>query len=317
LVAAGVKRQKQRRRPKLHSPRARKPQAGMLWQIDASKHDWLEGRSPAFALLAAIDDATGLVVGAVFRSEETTEGYFEVMRQGIRTYGIPAALYSDRHSIFKSRNEKATIEQELAGEEAPLSNFGQAMRDLGISHPKARSPQAKGRIERLWGTLQDRLLVELRILGVTSLEEANRVLPQLIAKHNKRFAVKPEQTESMYRKLDTNLDLVFCMREMRSVGPGQTISYGGKIYTLQTSSTRQTIPPKTRIEVRLNMKGKLFAWYQGQALGLKEAEKPKQAKPTPEKKKADLAPPHKPAANHPWRVWRGPKELNRALQKQD
>ena len=191
LLDKGIKQAKQRRRSKAHQPRKRKPQAGMLWQIDVTPYAWLEDRAPAFALHAAIDDATGTVVGAVFRPTECREGYFEVMKQGIMKHSVPLGLYSDRHTIFRSPKEKLTVEQELAGEIKPLSNFGKAMAELHIEHIKAITPQAKGRIERLWVTFQDRLVIELRLLGVTTLEEANAALPKLLDKHNRKFAVQP------------------------------------------------------------------------------------------------------------------------------
>jgi transposase len=251
LLAKGLKTSKQRRRTKAHQPRQRRAQAGMLWQIDATPYAWLENRAPAFALHAAIDDATGTVVGAVFRPNECREGYSIVMQQGIKQYGIPLGLYSDRHTIFRSPNEKLTIEQELAGETKPLSNFGKAMAELNIEHIKAVTPQAKGRVERLWLTLQDRLVIELRLLGITSLEEANAVLPRLIEKHNKQFAVAPRSDELAYMKLhdDVQLDYVFTIRELRTLGSGNTISYGGTTYTFAVPSP-QRFDAKTVVEVR-------------------------------------------------------------------
>ena len=311
LLAKGIKRSKQRRRGKVHQPRSRKPQAGMLWQIDASPFAWLEDRGPELTLHGAIDDATGMVVGAVFRPTETREGYFTVMKQAIQKYGIPLSLYSDRHTIFRSPKESLTLEQELAGETKPLSHFGKAMADLGITHIKALSPQAKGRIERLWKTFQDRLVIELRLLGVSTLEEANRVLPKLIQKHNRKFAVKPQETESAYRKLpeDVDLDHVFAVREYRQIGPGQTISYGGKLYTF-TNRPAKPFEVKTVVEVRETMQGKLLVWHQGQALQLRETEKPKRLQKT---KAASPALPRKPAANHPWRQpWKLQKQFQRS-----
>lgn len=137
LLDSGIKQTKQRRRSKAHQPRKRKAQTGMLWQIDATPYAWLEDRTPAFALHAAIDDATGIVVWAVFRKTDCREGYSHVMQQGIMKYGVPLGLYSDRHTIFRSPNEKLTLEQELAGEVKPLSNFGKAMAELHIEHIKA------------------------------------------------------------------------------------------------------------------------------------------------------------------------------------
>jgi len=157
----------------------------MLWQIDASPFAWLEDRGPQLVLHAIIDDATGEVLAAVFRLSETLEGYVTVMIEALRRKGVPLALYSDRHSIFCSPKGKPTLEQELAGQPASLTTFGQAIADLGITHIEALTPQAKGRIERLWRTFQDRLVIELRLRNVCTMEEANRVLPELIDKHNR------------------------------------------------------------------------------------------------------------------------------------
>ncbi|MFC3790114.1 ISNCY family transposase [Paenibacillus sp. GCM10012307] len=301
LLEHGMKQAKQRRRSKAHQPRKRKPQAGMLWQIDATPYAWLEDRAPAFALHAAIDDATGTVVGAVFRKAECREGYSLVMQQGIATYGVPLGLYSDRHTIFRSPNEKLSLEQELAGETKPLSHFGKAMAELHIEHIKAVTPQAKGRVERLWVTLQDRLVIELRLLGVYSIEEANKALPQLIQKHNRQFAVKAAEAESAYVQRDPSVKLshVFTIREHRQLGTGNTLSYRGKLYTLAKPTPFQ-FSAKTTVEVRETLEGHLILWHQGQALELKETENMQRVKDT---KKASSAQPRKPAASHPWRAW--------------
>jgi hypothetical protein len=302
LLAKGIKQVKQRRRSKAHQPRERKPQAGMLWQIDATPYAWLEDRAPAFTLHAAIDDATGTVVGAVFRPTECREGYSLVMQQGIKKYGAPLGLYSDRHTIFRSPNEKLSIEQELAGEKKPLSHFGKAMAELHIEHIKAITPQAKGRVERLWETFQDRLVIELRLLGVNTLEEANAVLPSLVQKHNRKFAVKPKKAESAYMKRDpsVNLDHVFTLRETRILGPGNTLSYNGKIYTFARPNVIGLERGMT-IEVRETLSGEVLVWHNGQALTLKETEKPKR-KQVSKTKTASSASPRKPANTHPWKV---------------
>ena len=299
LLAKGLKQAKQRRRSKAHQPRQRRAQAGMLWQIDATPYAWLEDRAPAFALHAAIDDSTGIVVGAIFRPNECREGYSLVMQQGIQKYGIPLGLYSDRHTIFRSPNEKLTIEQELAGETKPLSHFGKAMADLNIEHIKAVTPQAKGRVERLWLTLQDRLVIELRLLGINTMEAANEALPRLIQKHNQQFAVAPRSNESAYMPLrnDVNLDYVFTMREFRMLGQGNTLSYGGVIYTFK-ESLPQRLDAKTVVEVRQTFSGQVFIWHRGQAYLLKKTERTKPL----QKKKASSAPQRKPAKDHPWKT---------------
>ncbi len=304
LLEKGLKQNNQRRRKKAHQPRDRKAQAGMLWQIDASPHAWLEDRGPNLTLHGAIDDATGQVVGAVFRLTETQEGYFTVMRQAIEAYGIPMGIYTDRHTIFRSPKEKLSLEQELAGETQPLSQFGKAMAELNITHIKAQTPEAKGRIERLWGTFQDRLIIELRLLGVSTLEEANRVLPELIAKHNAKFAVKPKEDSSAYRPVKEGLDLryVLAVREMRQMGPGQTISYGNRLYTVADKDS-PTIEPKTLVEVRQATTGEVVLFYQGRVIPLRQTEKPQRQSP-PKTKKTGSAQPRKPAEGHPWKTSR-------------
>jgi transposase len=300
LMDQGIKQAKQRRRTKAHQPRPRKAQAGMLWQMDATPFAWLEDRAPAFTLHAAIDDATGMVVGAVFRKNECREGYSLVMQQGIQSYGVPLGLYSDRHTIFRSPNEKLTVEQELAGVSIPLSNFGKAMADLHIEHIKAMTPQAKGRIERLWRTFQDRLVIELRLLEVNSMDEANRKLPLLLDKHNKKFAVLPTETPSAYIPVDpsVNLEHIFTLRDHRQLGTGHTLSYKGSIYTLAKPASLR-LDAKSTVEVRETLNGELLLWHQGQALPLKRTEKPIPV--AKETKKASSTQPRKPAPNHPWR----------------
>lgn len=300
LIDQGVKQAKHRRCKRAHQPRQRKAQEGMLWQIDATPYAWLEERASAFALHAAIDDATGIVTGAVFRKNECREGYSLVMQQGIQQYGIPLELYSDRHTIFRSPNEKLTVEQELAGEAKPLSHFGKAITDLHIEHIKARTPQAKGRIERLWKTFQDRLVTELRLLGVNTMEEANRALPLLLEKHNKKFAVVPAVAESAYLPLDPSVTLehIFTVREYRQMGNGNTLSYNGRIYTLAAPGSLR-LDAKSTVEIRETLQGEMLLWHQGQALPLKVTEKP--ARAVAETKKASSAQPRKPAQDHPWK----------------
>ncbi|MFD2115175.1 ISNCY family transposase [Paenibacillus yanchengensis] len=300
LLQEGIKQAKQRRRSKAHQPRQRRSQSGMLWQLDATPFAWLEDRATTFALHAAIDDATGTVVGAYFSANECREGYSIVMKQGLKKYGVPLGIYSDRHTIFRSPNESLTLEQELAGESRPLSNFGKAMEDLHIKHIKAMTPQAKGRVERLWVTFQDRLVIELRLLGIHTMKDANKALPYLLNKHNRRFSVKAQDAQTAYMKLDTtiNLDYIFTIRNFRKIGSGNTIAYGGKIYTLaQTTTLRLDV--KTTVEVRETLAGEVILWIRGQALKLKETERPERIKQT---KKAGTTQPRKPATNHPWRM---------------
>lgn len=273
LRAAGVvSKARKRRRPKKHPRRERRSQAGSLWQTDATSYAWLGDEFGRFALHAVIDDATGIVVGAFFARNECYEGYVECMKQGIKRYGVPLELYSDRHTIFRSPNEELTIEQQLDGISIPLSNFGYAMAELGIKHIKAHTPQAKGRIERLWLTLQDRLTAELRRLRVKSIDKANAVLQRLIAEHNAHFAVAAAEPETAYRPLDAgvDLDLIFARRETRKVDAGSSVSYKGKRYV--AADAARHLAPRTTLEIRETIHGAIIAWIDGVALRLRELE---------------------------------------------
>lgn len=195
LLEAGIKSPRKRRAPRHRSRRERYPQEGMLLQMDASPHDWLQGRGPRLVLVACIDDATGTVPGAEFRYQEDAHGYMLVLRlrQVVLTYGRPLAVYHDRHSIFEQTPTRRgmvewSIEEQLRGEKEP-TQFGRVLRELSINPITAHSPQAKGRIERLFGTLQDRLVMELALAGASTLEEANVVLWSYLPRFNKRFGV--------------------------------------------------------------------------------------------------------------------------------
>lgn len=172
LTKAGIVSPRRRRAARAHRRRDRFPREGMLLQLDGSRHDWLEGRGPFLSLVGAIDDATGLVPWACFRVQEDAQGYFEVLRETIRRKGVPLAVYSDRHGIFfKTRDKELSLQEQFDGRQRP-TQFGRLLEELGIQLILARSPQAKGRVERLWGTFQDRLTSELRLAKISTLEDA-------------------------------------------------------------------------------------------------------------------------------------------------
>jgi len=306
---AGLPPKKKRRPPKSHRSRMRRAQKGELIQLDGSPHHWLEDRAESFSLLAAIDDATGKIVAAVFRPEEDTKGYFQLTEQMTTNEGIPMAVYTNRHMIFRSPNDKLTIEQELAGETVPLSQYGQALKELGIEHILAFTPQAKGRVERLFQTLQDRWVIELRLMGVKTLEEANRCLPKLIEKHNRLFAVSPSDKENAFIPLrpEQSLELILAYRDSRKFNTGETISYRGTTYTVEPGRSH-SIPLKASVEIRATLEQKLYAHYKGQFYPLMKIEKPH--KPMPETKKAGLEKrTHKPAVDHPWRQYKSTSRI--------
>ncbi len=195
LVGAGMRSPRHRRPPRHRVRRERLPQEGMLVQIDGSPHNWLEERSP-LSLIIAIDDATGTIPWALFREQEDSHGYFLLLWGIIERRGIPLALYSDRHAIFQQRRRAGR-----SPEEQEPTQFGRAMGELGVSPIFARSPQAKGRVERVGGTLQDRLVAELRLAGASNISKANDVLWDYLPRHNERFGVPPAQPGSAYRPL--------------------------------------------------------------------------------------------------------------------
>ena len=188
LLEAGMRSPKKRRSPRHRRRRERYAKEGMLLQIDGSRHDWLEGRGPWLTLISSIDDATGKVPFALFREQEDAQGYFLLLWEVGRKKGIPLALYHDRHGIFERSplDPPATLEEQLGGQE-PTTQFGRLMKELGIESIPSRSPQAKGRVERLFKTFQDRLVSELRLAGARSLEEANRVLKGFLPRFNRRL----------------------------------------------------------------------------------------------------------------------------------
>jgi transposase len=315
----GLSSPRKRRAPQHRSRRERYPRPGMLLQIDGSDHDWLEDRGPGLTLIAAIDDATSEVPYALFRPEEDAVGYFCLLRAISQTQGLPLALYADRHTIFQSP-KKATIEQELAGER-PRSQFGRLVDELGIELIPSYSPQARGRIERLFGTLQDRLVKELRRAGAATLEEADDALRKYLPRFNARFAQEPADPEWAYLQWPTELDpeAVFCFKHQRTVANDNTVSFSGHPLQIPPDRHRANYA-RCRVEVRQQLDGGLSIAYQGRVLisfAPEEPGLPRMGKFTPASKparkitvtkpvkrrsaKPKSRQPWKPPADHPWR----------------
>jgi transposase len=262
LQEEGIKSPRKRRAPKHRSRRERRPQAGMLIQIDGSRHDWLEGRGPYLTLVGAIDDATGEVPYGLFRCQEDAQGYFLLMRQVVTTKGIPLAVYSDKHGIFRRNlKEPETIREQLAGRREP-TQFGRLMEELLIEVIFADSPQAKGRIERLWGTFQDRLVSELRRAGAKTLPEANAVLWAFLPRFNAHFAQPPAQTESAYRALPNGLDLqrVFCFKYYRTVANDNTVTLEERRVEIPAGTDRVSYA-RAKVEVQERLDGSLAVYH--------------------------------------------------------
>jgi transposase len=207
LRAAGIGPPRRRRAPTHRRRRDRKPQAGLMILWDGSRHEWLEERGPMLCLMGAIDDATGeLLPGAHFVAQECAAGYLRVLKAIAEEKGLPFSAYMDRHGSLKRNDDHWTLAEELRGVQDP-TQVGRALQALAIEVIYALSPQAKGRVERLWGTLQDRLVSELRLAGATTAEEANAVLEAFRAAHNRRFAIRPADATPAWRAVRRRTDL--------------------------------------------------------------------------------------------------------------
>lgn len=272
LTGAGIASPRHRRPPRHRLRRERMSQEGMLVQIDGSYHDWLEGRGPWLTLLLAVDDATGTVPFALFREHEDTRGYFYLFEGIIRRKGIPLAVYSDRHAVFQHSSTASTRSEGLSSGERKPTQFGRALGELGVYPIFARSPEAKGRIERAAETFQDRLVSELRLAGACTMDEANRVLIDFFARYSERFAVPPAETVSAYRPIDPELDLasVLCFKYSRRVARDNTVKYDWHTLQLLPEAGHPGYAGK-RVEIQERLDGNLVVCYQGRAISTREA----------------------------------------------
>ncbi len=236
LRAAGIGPPRKRRPPAHRQRRPRRLREGEMLQVDASPHDWLEGRGPRLTLLGFQDDATGKVVGAEFFPTETAYGYFRVFRGVLRRYGVPLSLYADRCGVFVRNDPHWTLEEELAGRQQP-TQFGRALEQLGVTFIAALSPQAKGRVERLWGVFQDRLRSELRLAGAADLEAANQALRRFVPDYNRRFGRAAAHAEKAWRPAPADLDRICCFVHERIVSNDNVVQWEGR---------RFQIPPQPR-----------------------------------------------------------------------
>ena len=272
LLADGGRSPRRRRASKRYSRRERYPQEGMLLQIDGSRHDWLEGRGPYLTLVGAVDDATGKVSFALFREQEDAHGYLLMLREIIDHHGVPLALYSDRHGIFqRSPKEPESLDEQLRGRRDP-TQFGRALEELDIRLIMAHTPQAKGRIERAWGTFQDRLVSELRLTGASTIEQANKVLWDFIPRYNERFAVAPAQPGSAYRPLPAgvSLDETLCFKYLRTVANDNTVQFDSAAIQLLSDDHRASYARAT-VEVQERLDGSIVVTYHGRTLAAKPA----------------------------------------------
>jgi len=259
---------KAKSQPKHRSRRTRMPKSGLLIQMDSSEHQWLGGDS--IWLIATIDDATGEVPYALFVDSDSTENNMRVIKKMIETKGIPVALYTDGASHFMTQRHYS-YRVNLKYNYAP-TQIQRGLNELGVGLIIAGSPQAKGRIERLFGTFQDRLLKELKLHNISSIEQANRYLNNVfIPKFNKKFSIDPKDPESAWRSVPRgiNLDSVFSIKEQRTVMADNTISYKNRIFQILPDKYRISFA-KAKVEVEKRLDGSIHIKYKDQYLNFKE-----------------------------------------------
>jgi hypothetical protein len=236
----------------------------MMLQVDGSPHDWLEGRGPRLCLIGAIDDATGKVVGAFFQQAESSWGYFTLFTSIFRQHGLPQSIYSDRHSVFWTDREP-TMDEQLVNKR-PTTEVGRGLEQLGVTLILAGSPQAKGRIERLWGTFQDRLVSELRLAGAKTPPQAQAVLDRYLPVHNRRFSKPARNAEPAWRKVSSlQIQQALCFKERRTVAKDNTITFDATVFQIPKLSPFRSHANK-RIDVQVLLDGGVEFFYQREKL---------------------------------------------------
>jgi len=253
---AGMVPKRKRRGPKHRKRRERKAQEGWMVLWDGSPHPWLGPEHPPCCLMAAIDDATGKLLVARFFPFEGSSGYLWLLKEMVKKYGIPTVIYQDRHGALQRNDNHWSLEEQLVGRQEP-TQVGLALEALGIQSISALSPQAKGRVERLFATLQDRLGAELRLKEIVTMEQANRFLQSTFLKaFNRRFAVKPRESQSAWREVSKNLDLdrIISFRYVATVGKDNTVRLGGLIFDIPPGPQRKSYA-RLKVEARQLLNG--------------------------------------------------------------
>jgi hypothetical protein len=292
---------KSRRRRRHRQWRERKHHAGEMVQMDGSHHAWFEDRGSPSVLMSYIDDATGEAFGRFYEYEGTIPA-MDSFKRYIKKRGLPMRVYLDKHSTYKS-TAKPTIEDEL-NDVGPLSEFERALKELGVEVSHAHSPQAKGRIERLFRTLQDRLVKEMRLRGIRTIEEGNQFLEEYLPLYNKRFSVRPKEKDDLHRPLAKGMDLdaILCIKTERSLRNDFTVAHHRKLYQVEEMIKAS----KVMVQDRIN--GSMIMIHKGRALRFKEITE----RPPREKKEPVVArrrKPYIPPADHPWRRFKIGKHL--------
>jgi len=296
LIDEGIPYKKRKKRPH-RQWRERKHYFGEMIQMDGSEHDWLEGRSPKLIFMGYIDDATGTPFGRFYEYEGTIPA-MDSFKRYIEKYGIPSSIYIDKHAAYKSK-KKPSIEDELSNKD-PMTQFARAMDELGVKVIFANSPQAKGRIERLFNTFQDRLIKELRLEKAKTINEANKVVEHFLPKYAKRFSVKAYKADNLHRSIPKGVDLnkILCVKEEHALRKDFTVAHDKKLYQIDDNIRAKKVIVQERID------GSIVITYKDNLLKFKEiTERPKKIEP---KKKYEfkLRKVFMPPKDHPWRKFK-------------
>lgn len=259
LRKQGLGPPRKRRAPAHRQRRVRSARLGELVQLDGSPHDWLEGRGPRLTALGMQDDATGKILAAQFFSSETAFGYLCLLRQLLRRHGLPLAFYGDRSGVFVRNDDNWTVEEQLAGKRQP-TQFGRALEQLGITFIAARSPQAKGRVERLWGVLQDRLASELRLAKADDIDSANAVLRKFIVDYNRRFARPSREHQPAWRAVPESLERICCFVHERIVSNDNVVQWEGRRFQIPQQARRFSFAG-AKIQIYQALNGRLSFYY--------------------------------------------------------
>lgn len=264
LRSKGFKSPRKHNKPRNHNRRDEKDSAGELLQVDGTPHQFFYGDNKEYCLHGFIDDATHQVTGLYMSENECMHGYLEVTRQTFKNFGVPLALYADGSSIFFPKDKELTIEEQLAGITKPTTQYGRMMEELGVDLIRAGSSQAKGRVERLWNTLHDRLRTEFRRHNITTLEEANKFLITYIPKFNKKFAIEPKNKKSSFMELPkyVNLDYLLSVKYTRVVDASNSISISGTTFVIDTKEILHKKKIEICISKRIGLKARFNdKWY--------------------------------------------------------
>ena len=259
LRSAGIGSPRKRRAPTHRQRRLARAREGEMLLLDGSLHRWLEDRGPQLTLLGFLDDATRKVPVAEFFPTEDARGYFRLLRRLLRRFGVPLSFYGDRHGVFVRNDDHWSVEEQLAGRREP-TQFGRALDQLGVTYIAAQSPQAKGRIERLWGTFQDRLTSELRLAGAADLDAANQVLRDFLPDYNRRFGRAPREAEKAWRPAPENLDRICCFHHQRSVSNDNVVQWDGRRFQIPPQPHRFSFAG-AKVQLVESLEGKVAIYY--------------------------------------------------------